>query len=371
MINLLQKHRRDDYEDFTIGNMIWHTLLFYRPQKELNIPWADRRAATLSFISTLLPFYKADHPHRAEIIHKAVKLCFEQEVLGYLLRTTKGYIDLDLSISSTVHEALHRRLLERDPSSMRLIVQKTKDLHRCEIKYDGRTVVETPTMLAMYDMKTFIAWRELLHDLGHETSAFVEQELKEGALRDDVWTRSSLSELFDTEGLPDPIYGPMFFGFPNCERCGHNGSIDFGKLKVDLIWRRHLWDIRVKLSDKMVQTGNASTASPIENTPPMEDPPTPGTKDSQEDAPPSETRNTIVEQEANFKARRSLPYRIVCSDACRDGVCVAWVYEDNSNDEPDLPLYPFESPSKSEDNSENGVAEESCLTDCMPGAFRD
>jgi hypothetical protein len=342
MINLLQNHRREDYEDFTIGNMIWHALLFYRPQKDINISWVQRRAAILKMISTLLPFYDAAHPHRADILHKAVKLCFEQEVLQYLLRTTEGYIDHDLSISSTIHEALHRRLLERDPESMKLIVEKTKNLHRSEIKCYGSDQMETPTMLAMYDMRTFLAWRKVLRDLGHETVPFVEEELEDGALRDEGWTVSSLSELFDSEVLPDSWYGPMYFGFPNCERCGQNGSVDFGKLKVDLVWRRYLRDVRRRCSNKPAQTGATSVNSELETT---------------------------------CIARRLLPYRIVCSDACRDGVCVAWVYESDPNDEPDLPLFPRESPAKPEDVREKAVVEvveeERFPTDSMPGAFMD
>jgi hypothetical protein len=47
MINLLQSHRREDYEDLTIGNMMWHVLLFYRPQKDINISLVQRRAYLL------------------------------------------------------------------------------------------------------------------------------------------------------------------------------------------------------------------------------------------------------------------------------------------------------------------------------------
>jgi hypothetical protein len=90
-------------------------------------------------------------------------------------------------------------------------------------------------MLAMYDMRIFVTWQGLLHDLGHETLPFLEQELKEGTLRDEVWTDSSLRELFDTEDLPDTFFRPMYFGFPNCERCGRNGTVDFGRLKVNLL----------------------------------------------------------------------------------------------------------------------------------------
>jgi hypothetical protein len=195
-------------------------------------------------------------------------------------------------------------------------------------------------MLAMYDMKTFLAWRVLLHDLGQEALPFIEQELKEGALRDEGWNTSSLSELFETENPPDPYYGPMLFGFPNCERCGCNGTVDFGKLKVDLVWRRYLRDIRRRHSSRNSESG---------------------------------AKNANSQQDLAFNDRVQLPYRIVCSDACQDGVCVAWVYEDDSNDEPVLQPFPSDSPPGSENINEETttevIAEECCPTASMPGAF--
>jgi hypothetical protein len=107
MINLLQEQRREDYEDFTIGNMIWHALLFYQPQNDISISCVQRQVVILKLLSTMLPFYKASHPHRADLLYKAVKLCYEQEVLQYILRTTKACIDLNLNICSTIHEAMH------------------------------------------------------------------------------------------------------------------------------------------------------------------------------------------------------------------------------------------------------------------------
>lgn len=360
MIHLLQNHRREDYEDLTIGGIIWHFSLFYRPQKDINISWVQRRAAIWKLISTLLPFFDSDNPYRSDIIYLAVNLCYEQEVLQYVLRTTKGYIDLHSTCSSIVHRALHRRLLERDPTSAKLIVKKTKNLHRCEVKSykDART--ETPTMLAMYDMKTFLAWRNVLHDLGHETIAFVEQELTDGPLKVSGWTKSSLCELFDTEILPDSHHGPTILGFPNCERCGHNGTTDFAKLKVDLLWRRYLRDIRMKHSSKTSKRG-------------CEHPTSPSTSLVGKDTRLTQGERSIIIQGGRTIGKTELPYRIVCSDECLDGVCIAWVYEDEAETEPDLP--PYSSVLPKDGLAEEGTVvvteEESCPTNNMPGAFKD
>ena len=346
MIRLLQNHRHEDYEDWTVANMIWHVLLLYRPQSDIGISWAQRRAAIMKLFSMILPFFANDNPYRADIIHITISLCYEQEVLQYLLRTTKGYIDRKPGTSSTLHEALHRRLLDRDPSSMRLIVGKTKDLHRLAARSYLDPRPETPTMLAMYDMRTFLAWRNMLHDLGVETLAFVEQELSKSSLRDFGWSSSSLRELFDTEIFPDPYYGPNIFGFPNCERCGDSGTMCFRMLKVDLVWRRYLRNVRV----------NHSTKGP-------------------EDGVEHSTAFSIKESAGSSIWKRELPYRIVCSTECTDGVCVAWFYEDDINAEPEFPPYPSKVPSDFDNEKDQAIIEldeeEPCPTKNMPGAFKD
>lgn len=362
MINLLQKHRREDYDDLTIGNMIWHVMLFYRPQKDIKMSWMQRRAAILRLFSTLLPFFDNDNPYRSEILHLAVLLTYEQEVLQYILRTTTGYIDLGKSFS-VVHKALEGRLLERDPNSMKLIVEKTKNLHRpVTISYQGPQT-ETPTMLAMHDMKTFLAWRDMLQDLGHEITAFIDQELREGFLADNGWTASSLSEIFTTKQLPDPYYGPSIFNFPNCERCGDQRTDFTNKLKVDLVWRRFLRDVRLKHSKEISIDGKASQIASDNST--LRN----ATHVAREASPTSSTN-----QDGKSAVSRELPFRIVCADQCQDDVCVAWVYENETNIEPDLPPYPYKHPEVKGETNHGGptvmVEEDSCPTERMPGAFK-
>jgi hypothetical protein len=216
-------------------------------------------------------------------------------------------------------------------------------------------------MLAMYEMKTFLAWRDLLRDLGYEITAFIDQELKEGSLVDDGWTASSLGEIFATEILPDLYCGPTIFGFLTCERCGDNGIGISGKLKVDLVWRRYLRDIRLKHWRKTRKDGSKFPTSSSYSSVWQ------GTHPTQEASSSSKQGGVQI-------GARDLPYRIVCSVACLDDVCISWVYEDETDREPDLPPYPYESLVAIGDTEEEiavVVEEESCPTEDMPGAFKD
>jgi hypothetical protein len=70
-----------------------------------------------------------------------------------------------------------------------------------------------------------------------------------------------------------------------------------------------------------------------------------------------------------------LQYRVVCSDTCQDEICVALAYDNDTIDEPDLPLYRNSDTSDckggDELNSSREILEESCPTNNMPGAFKD
>jgi hypothetical protein len=73
--------------------------------------------------------------------------------------------------------------------------------------------------------------------------------------------------------------------------------------------------------------------------------------------------------------KTELPYRIVCSTECTDGVCAAWVYEDNTDVEPNLPRYLSGVLSDFDNEKEQAIIEmaeeEPCPTKGMPGAFKD
>jgi hypothetical protein len=71
----------------------------------------------------------------------------------------------------------------------------------------------------------------------------------------------------------------------------------------------------------------------------------------------------------------SLPYKTVCSHGCQDGICVAFIYDDDSVNEPKFPLYhdpdPMEWGAGSEANGRGVDLQETCPTNKMPGAFKD
>jgi hypothetical protein len=96
-----------------------------------------------------LRFFDSDNPCRSETLHLVVLLSYKQEELQCILRTTTTYVDLDKHFS-VVHKALDQRLLERDPNSMKLIVEKTKNLRRRVTISDQGPQIKTQTMLAMH-----------------------------------------------------------------------------------------------------------------------------------------------------------------------------------------------------------------------------
>jgi hypothetical protein len=63
------------------------------------------------------------------------------------------------------------------------------------------------------------------------------------------------------------------------------------------------------------------------------------------------------------------------SNPCKDGICLALIYDNDSTEEPDIPPYvdPDASTSKEESivNSSENVPKKSCPTNSMPGAFKD
>jgi hypothetical protein len=337
MIHLLQNYRREDYDQGTILHIIGRSMVGYRPHSDIKMRWSQRCDALLRLVSTLMPMFHPKDPNCAQVVLAAVQFFYEQEALRWILRTTQCPLDGSID-HSTIHEALHRRLLERDFCSMKLIVQKTRNLHFCAKKGYLQAGVQTPTMLAMYDSNMFRLWRQALRELGHSFEKFIRRELEDGLLREEGWTESSLAYLFDVE-IPLELHtSPTILGFTRCQRCGQCGAGLSARLTVDLKWRRRLRDIRLLLSHKSSETS-------IEESPLTPDP------------------------------EASPEYRMVCSNPCKDGICLALIYDNDSTEEPDIPPYvdPDASTSKEESivNSSENVLKESCPTNSMPGAFKD
>ncbi len=301
------------------------------------MPWSKRCEALLKLLFTLMPVLRPEDPYRVKIIWTAVHFYYEQEVLRWLLRTTQCSLDGSIDYS-TIHEALHQRLLERDLCSMRLIVWKTKKLHFCAKKGYALAGFQTPTMLAMYDMNIFQLWRQILYELGHDIESFIRDELEEGLLRQAGWTETSMKFLFHVDIPSNSHPAPFELRFPSCQRCGRNNMGLGAKLMVDLEWRRRLRDIRLQFSNRL----------------PM---------------------SSMGDQPDTSVTDATLPYRIVCSHGCQDRICVAFIYDDDSVNEPKFPLYhgpdSIEGEAGSESNDPGVALQETCPINNMPGAFKD
>ena len=222
----------------------------------------------------------------------------------------------------------------------------------------------TPTMLAMYDPSLFIVWRTMLQDLGHDVREFVRQELEQGTLRAAGWTESSLLHLFQTDLTTDQYDGPRVFGFPICERCGHNGTGLGPRLKVDLGWWRHLRAIRK-------QYANTPSTNSIQEPQSLNVFVDSDRKNKWGDMPVNcWPTSTQALGDGGFK---HLPYRIVCSTNCMDGVCVAWMYENDLDIEPSFPPYPQEPNAAGEldDGKNSGGKEDEYPEVKVPGSFVD
>lgn len=335
----------------------------YRPQKDITMKQSERREAVTQFLSTILPESHPSHPGLAYTLEASVFFYYEQDVLRRILCAIDGPIDVPNEKSSIVYDAISKRLLERDPTSMKTIMRRSKRLHTVVTKEEssrlkGRiiTSVLTPTMLAMYDMATFLTWRRMLKELGHSMEAFVDTELKEKLLAQAGWDKESLMLLFDgtvERGLVEHN-GVMNFGFPACERCGDCGTRVGSMMKVDLLWRKRLRDIRLgRFEDNL-------TAHDLNITIALN--------------PPVDKQVAVAAKEE----ATGLPYRVVCSIACTDGVCVAWGYEDDGKGGEEPVFLPFPAVVKEEEiemigKSFDGWGDKVDLypTRGMPGAFVD
>jgi hypothetical protein len=370
MINVLQNNKREEYDNDDIQHMMLRFMQAYRPQKVIDMTWAQRRNAALRILATLIASFDPHDPEIIAIVHVAILFYYEQNVLHWLLDYMKGPFTLLGSDISVIHLSMERRLLERDPPAMKAIVQRTDNIHLRIADSSSWGVRSTPTMLAMYDMGLFLAWSRLLRQVGHDIRPFVSRELEEGLLKEQGWDESSLTFLFEENFVPDPHHAPTALMFPSCERCGDEGSGIFVRLKVDLKWRRRLRDIRRLHSSRSSFAGLPSFNVALV---PAGDQTLNGS-DASGSSQEVETQATSTDSpEVDPEISKPLPYRIVCSRECRDAVCVAWVYENDSKDEPNFPPYPLQSGGESGKAcfTVQGVEEEQCPASKIPGAFVD
>ena len=316
---------------------------------------ADRRDAALGVIKQLIYHFPEEDVERSNILFDLMHFNYDRSVLHWTLRSIKGFIH-DNSQNSGIHQGFWRKLPVRDPMSMRLIVQKTQNLHRFYDMNCFTLPAGTPTSLAMYQPGLFFQWRSILLDQGHDIDHFVRRELEVPHLGDQGWEQGTLTAVFKSEAFPDSR--PSASGFFKCDRCGRYE--ESAATMVDLPWRHHLRSIRNRHCIEAQQPRRDDLINEVQNItiriacPEIKHHSGHTTTSKPEMCP---SPNTLL-----------WPYRIVCSDSCEDGVCVAWVFENDLVEEPCLPAYTPEH----ERLPVSGVCE---LDDCpsmdMPGAFRE
>jgi len=363
------KYCPDEHDEMQISKLIGLLHLFYRPQKVFKLGLEERRDAALRIIKQLIGHFPEGDVMRSKIFVALMEFNYDQSVLQWTLQNIKGTIQ-DGGGSSGIHEGLWRKLPIRDPMSMKLIIQKTENLHRFYRKPSSTLPSGTPTSLAMYQPGMFFTWRNMLLELGYDLEEFVRRELEESHLANEGWECETLALVFKSKAFPDS--SPNRNGYLQCERCGLNEEML--QTMVDLPWRRHLRSRRSRRSKELglslCDNESATEIRTISIT-------FTGSNITKESVHSTLDKTLLPTGEpadggTSFDIKPALgsswPYKIVCSMDCVDGICVARVYDDESTEEPHLPPYHARKTIPS-------IARLYELDDSpskkMPGAFRD
>ncbi|CAD6448806.1 b0dd9802-009d-4c6c-a18f-d0a4bb4da8d4 [Sclerotinia trifoliorum] len=342
------------------GNSIYGTIgrlsIFYTPSKRLDMTQEEISDNMLCVFKALTPSLRTGNAAAIRYLHEMLSSGHCGSLIHWLISRLEGNLDVhedSVTSYSLLHCLIGARFLHRDLLSVRMIMEKTTDLHSCH-GYGawGQYQPQTPTVLAMYDQDLFIPWRQLLLESKQDMDTFIEREVDAKQLTSMGWTKATLKALFRHQFNTPSYEGRRpFHGFPVCDRCNHvNISISMLRLKIDLEFRRQLREIRTGRSQiplfshtTDVRSGSSLSLSVDENGHPI-------SNSSQKTWPP-------------------LPYRFVCSDSCRDGISVHDVFENNLEDLPVFP--PYISKEEQERLEQLRLAEEEakCPTYKMPGAF--
>lgn len=346
LANLLAHHDflDDDVNFWAIGRLI----MFYRPNRIMDLDVASRNESVLVVLQYLAPYFHRTNYNFNGLFSDLLSMGYDGAVLQWSLSNIPGKLRGNEN-RSIIQRAIRRLLLIQEPLTMKTIIDKsmTADLHLyidpSPSQVYGR---ETPTSLAMYDLEGFLVWRRLLKELGFDISDFVAREIEAGVWKSNGWTQQTLLALFEQEltlpKLPKP-FNPM--GCRPCDRCQQPTHItDLNK--VDLEWRRKLRAIRTGkahdiLDDCSALVGKVGVRYDITDR----------------------TNGNGVES-----ALDPLPYRIVCPRKCKDGICVAWEFE--NFEPPSLPPYIPKEERKRLERLRLLEEEAKCPTYTMPGAFR-
>ncbi|KAG4442551.1 hypothetical protein IFR05_001963 [Cadophora sp. M221] len=353
MLSVFQTYCPHGHDTLEIWGSVGKLLLSYRPQRMINMELSERKNGAHVLLKQILYLLPQDDENWVKILFGMMQLFYDSEILRWTIGRIEGTI-LVTEENSAVHRALGMKLFITDRVSARMIVEKTerRELHRFwNRKYSG-VPPGTPMELALYQSGLFFGWVRVLAELGVDLEEFLREEFDVGC---EVWRVEgwSVDSLMEVVGLFDEEKGMVEeSAFLRCERCGRVEGSSW--LKVNLAWRRRLREIR----NRNLKEGNLGRDVNVMVS--SEVPGVWGKKDLMVD-----TTLSICNE---------LPYTIVCSDECQDGVCVAWVFDDMANEEPFLPAYPYHE--QLEDNALDlkdiaFTVGEDCPTDQMPGAFRD
>lgn len=266
MADLLGRYDTEN-QDFKY-HIIQRFLLFFRHGKKMDLSFDERNKAALSIVQQVGFLYLRTPTDLCGFLWSYIlPFLYDGPVLQWVLRSVPGKIH-NTEQRPILHDALRKGLLLRDSLGTKMLVDKTTtaDLHLCfEGLSDYPSIVgETPTMLAMYTRKGFLAWRTILRDLGFDLLDFVTQELAAMNSQYDGWTQDTLMELFEQDlpvsRFPEPNSQTLPAGINHCDRCQKPMTIGFIHQKVDLEWRRTLRSIRTGKKNTKVVDHNLSLA---------------------------------------------------------------------------------------------------------------
>ncbi|KAK0124739.1 hypothetical protein ONS96_008621 [Cadophora gregata f. sp. sojae] len=354
LLSLLQTYYPDGHEEPEIWNSVGMILFSYRPLRIIPMEEASRRQAAYTLLCQISHLLPRDDERWIEILRLAMYFLYDAEIIHWILSQIEGVIPLTEE-HSVVHRALHMKLFVEDPVTAGLIVRKADDLHGFWGKGQRTVPPGTPMTLALYQPRLFFAWIGVLRDLGVDLEEFVKGELESdgSALRSEGWEVDSLTRACRLQNWDGVVTSNRWFF--RCERCGRVEGYE--PMKIDLEWRRRLRDVRMKQRTEVAMINVASEE--IESTPPK--------ATFTEKVLPKEILGYGID------AMEKLPYRIVCSDGCLDGICVAWVFEDSST-AVFLPPYnhtPKKTVVRVIDAEVSDASTMDCPTKTMPGAFID
>lgn len=352
LIETLQVYYKDKNSKYgTIGRLA----IFYESHRRIEMSFEDISNNMLWVFKALTPSLRTGHLAQMQYAQDMIINGYQGRLIHWLISRIEGNIEIyesDGKSHSLLHLVVGARFLHRDPLSVKMIMEKTSDLHiRHGYGSWGRYQPQTPTVIAMHDQDLFISWQQLLEDSKQDIDLFIEREIASNSVALMGWTKETLRSLFKHRFQTPSHKGRRTIdGFPECDRCKHiSVSIGMSRLKIDLEFRRQLREIRTGRTRRPAYSHNTNA----------------GVSSLLSSSVDKVGELDTVCQEKSW----SLPYRFVCSDKCRDGISVHDVFENEMEDLPKFP--PYISKEEKERLERSSLAEEeaSCPTYTMPGAF--